>query len=90
MSTDPKPFQCAICSEVTSEWGNNPWPYPGDRCCDMCNGEHVLPARLLLMHASPPSLAERLTRDLMAGKIRIDRYNPDTGEYILSDGRAAQ
>jgi hypothetical protein len=90
MSAPPKPFRCAICEKVTSEWGNNPWPYPGDRCCDMCNGRTVLPARVVLMNASPPSLAERLARDLMAGEIRIDHCSPETGEYSVVDGKGTQ
>jgi hypothetical protein len=41
-----KPFRCSICSEtITGQWGNNPWPYPGEQCCDGCDGSKVFPAR---------------------------------------------
>jgi hypothetical protein len=36
-------------------WGNNPYPVVEDadaRCCDACNAEKVLPARLAQMFGS--------------------------------------
>lgn len=43
---------CCICGAKFTGWGNNPWPVVEDenaRCCDLCNDERVLPARLAMM-----------------------------------------
>lgn len=43
---------CCICGKSFTDWGNNPWPIVTDedaRCCDACNDEKVVPARLALM-----------------------------------------
>lgn len=31
-------FECSICGETAIGFGNSPWPYRGERCCDRCNG----------------------------------------------------
>lgn len=42
--------KCCICGKQFTGWGNNPWPvYTEDlnaECCDDCNADRVLPARL--------------------------------------------
>ena len=41
--------QCVICElEMRdNDWGHNPWPVAdGGKCCDACQKEHVLPARI--------------------------------------------
>ena len=39
--------ECYICGKEFAGYGNNPWPVMNDgRCCDACNFESVLPARL--------------------------------------------
>ena len=46
---------CCICGKKFTGWGNNPYPVVKDenaRCCDECNGEKVLPARLAQMFGS--------------------------------------
>ena len=40
-------FQCCICTTYVNEYGNNPDPFPGDRCCDDCNSRFVVPARVI-------------------------------------------
>lgn len=43
---------CCICGKRFTGWGNNPWPVIEDedaRCCDACNDEKVVPARLAMM-----------------------------------------
>lgn len=35
---------CDICGETFFGFGNNPWPFDGERCCDRCNGA-VIKAR---------------------------------------------
>lgn len=42
-------FKCCICGNMFEGWGNNPWPIVNNqyaRCCDFCNENAVLPARL--------------------------------------------
>lgn len=43
-------YDCVLCGEHFIGWGNDPWPVEEDgRCCDKCNMEKVLPARINLM-----------------------------------------
>ena len=45
-------FRCCLCGKIFTGFGNNPWPIsldPNDRCCDECNMNKVIPARLELM-----------------------------------------
>lgn len=37
---------CSICGKTYEHWGNNAQPINNGRCCDKCNYEYVLPARL--------------------------------------------
>jgi hypothetical protein len=39
---------CSICRTNYQGWGNNAYPYPG-RCCDSCDAECVVPARLAMI-----------------------------------------
>ena len=46
---------CCICGERFTGWGNNPYPVVDDedaRCCDKCNGDTVIPARIAAMYRS--------------------------------------
>jgi len=39
---------CCICGKQFSEWGNNPAPVKMEGwCCDYCNWNVVVPARLI-------------------------------------------
>ena len=41
--------KCCICGREFEGWGNNPWPLETDgECCDECNMEYVIPARLIM------------------------------------------
>jgi len=44
---------CVICGEKIEGWGNNPWPIKEHgECCDKCNNEKVIPARIdQLLHS---------------------------------------
>jgi hypothetical protein len=47
-----KQFVCSICGKTSHGFGNNPQPVrPKDaqRCCDRCNSDVVIPARLKQM-----------------------------------------
>lgn len=40
-------YQCVICKGTFKGWGNNPFPVREDgRCCDDCNQNVVVKARL--------------------------------------------
>ena len=48
-------FICCICGKKVREWGNNPYPVVADeglKCCDKCDMEVVLPARIRQMNES--------------------------------------
>jgi len=51
--------KCSICGKIYSNYGNNPWPINEGRCCDKCNLETVLPARVKLMQSDPERFRER-------------------------------
>lgn len=40
-------YICSICGNMFSGYGNNPDPFPGEECCDRCNREAVITARIL-------------------------------------------
>ena len=37
---------CSICGKEYVGWGNNAQPVNDGRCCDRCNLDYVIPARL--------------------------------------------
>lgn len=39
--------QCAICGQNLDGFGNNAEPVTEGRCCDACNRQRVIPARML-------------------------------------------
>lgn len=41
-------FKCSLCFKETIGYGHNPEPLKefSKRCCDSCNEQHVIPARL--------------------------------------------
>lgn len=44
---DSKKNECVICGREFAGYGNNPWPVAkSGKCCDDCNYDVVLPARL--------------------------------------------
>lgn len=47
-----KAFICCFCGRAFKDWGNNPAPVNNDpkaRCCDDCNSNIVVPARIYLL-----------------------------------------
>ena len=42
---------CSICGKIYHEFGNNAQPINDGRCCNKCNADEVIPARLRLMQA---------------------------------------
>ena len=40
-------FVCVLCGQYVREYGNNPAPLAAvGKCCDKCNAERVIPARM--------------------------------------------
>lgn len=42
-------YKCCICHKIFTGWGNDPWPVVKDddaRCCDDCDMNVVVPARI--------------------------------------------
>ena len=37
---------CCICKRIFYGYGNNAYPLYDDICCDECNLEYVIPARI--------------------------------------------
>ena len=43
---DVETHVCAICGKTYTGFGNDAWPVKDGDCCDACNTEYVIPARL--------------------------------------------
>lgn len=37
---------CPVCGKKYTGYGNNAWPVYDGRCCDACNMNYVIPARI--------------------------------------------
>lgn len=44
---------CDICGKKFEEFGNNPAPFKGERCCDECNERLVVPLRIYQVTKDP-------------------------------------
>lgn len=43
--------KCCLCGNAYKGWGNNPYPLKQEGyCCDKCNNEKVIPARIELLY----------------------------------------
>ena len=38
---------CSVCGNQYEGWGNNAEPINSGRCCDSCNWNQVIPARII-------------------------------------------
>ena len=50
---------CCICERTFNEWGNNPAPCASIEdgpCCDACNMNYVIPARMRDLFVDRPAL----------------------------------
>jgi hypothetical protein len=55
--TYPSSFACSICTKkIEREPSHNSWPFPGKHCCQRCNGEKIIPARIALHYMQAPEL----------------------------------
>ncbi len=46
---------CCICKLPIDGFGNNPAPFKGNRCCDKCNQNYVIPLRIYSISKEPTS-----------------------------------
>ena len=53
MKTPGHKIKCVICGGTFEEYGNNAMPVAKGVCCDTCNCEKVIPARLKMAFSSP-------------------------------------
>ena len=44
--------KCVLCGKVYRGWGNDAWPLADGYCCDKCNNEKVIPARIAQMYGT--------------------------------------
>ena len=50
---------CCLCLNPLGDlYGNNPWPLVGDKCCDSCNINKVIPARIARGKSDPDTESE--------------------------------
>lgn len=42
--------KCCICGKTFQGWGNDAAPIKNGVCCDKCNDERVIPARLKVLY----------------------------------------
>lgn len=54
--------KCCICGKEFEGWGNNPWPLEGDECCDDCNYEYVIPARIIFRRTEQRPTIEEVNK----------------------------
>lgn len=47
---DNKQKTCSICQNKYDGFGNNAWPVNDGRCCDHCNWQVVVPARIAQLY----------------------------------------
>lgn len=54
---------CCLCGKLFTGYGNNPWPLAsnGCRCCDECNLNKVVPARIRLMNQKDKETKEEIS-----------------------------
>lgn len=44
---------CCICKKEYTGYGDNSAPFSGDRCCDECNQNYVVPLRIYAITKEP-------------------------------------
>jgi len=76
--------KCCLCGQEFDGFGNNPWPLNNDenaRCCDKCNAEKVIPARIMQVY-SKKEIKEGEADDIYAIGFKIYiTYEDEPGVY---------
>ena len=58
-------MKCSICGKEMTEYGNNPFPFGGKKCCDKCNRKVVIPYRTFLSELDTEKVALLITQNEM-------------------------
>lgn len=45
MNKEVKKITCCLCGKKVAEYGNNPAPLAGRKCCTVCDMNYVIPVR---------------------------------------------
>ena len=86
--SEPEAKKCVICGEPITGYGNNAEPVKHGRCCDKCNQEVVIPARLKQSSLKEDKDIEELNKsteepkDLPDIQLNKDLLEPETIDDI--------
>lgn len=69
--------KCVICGKEFEGWGNNAWPIKDGICCDECNGEEVIPARLAQLYKNKSKLKEDNEEEIPDISVKDDTLTVD-------------
>lgn len=70
--------KCILCGKEFDGWGNNAWPIKDGICCDKCNAEKVIPARIAKLYKKEEP---KMTEDFKyIGNAKIISTLPKVGE----------
>ena len=80
--------KCCICGEPIEGHGNNPFPVKteGD-CCDKCNAEVVIPARIEKMKAAA---SEKVNEELTETESEDVKSTPEESEEVKSTSEESE
>ena len=76
MSRPKEPFVCAICQGTFEQFGNNPDPFEGDRCCNECDQKYVIPARIQAMTGRGLDAVQLRRVSVVASTERLRKEKP--------------
>lgn len=70
--------KCILCGKEFDGWGNNAWPIKDGICCDECNAEKVIPARIAKLYKKEEP---KMTEDFKyIGNAKVISTLPKVGE----------
>lgn len=70
--------KCILCGKEFDGWGNNAWPIKDGICCDKCNAEKVIPARIAKLYKKEEP---KMTEDFKyIGNAKVISTLPKVGE----------
>lgn len=81
--------KCVICGKDFDGWGNNAWPVKDGICCDECNQEEVIPARLAQLYKNKSKLKEDKEEEIPDISVKDDTLTVDIDkepEVEITDG----
>jgi hypothetical protein len=77
--------ECCICGCGFAEYGSDPHPFEGEKCCDDCNDRFVIPARIMLQPGQR-EVIDFLTRFAQIGRSMVALHSdPKLHEEIRRD-----